>query len=429
MSAGRLPEYEERKPRRSAVGRVLGWLIGWGIIAGALGGIILSYGWLTFTAAGPLLENKIVNISKGLSRTDIATQLQEQGAIEDSRIFSAAAGFNALRGRFIKPGEYQFAAGASMRDVLAEMLAGRVLTYKVTIPEGWTTEMALARLQENDILQGDVTDIPAEGLLQANTFIFQRGTTRQQLVDDMAAAQTKLVDELWAQHSADTPLKSKTDMLTLASIVEKETGIAEERPRIAAVFLNRLKKGIKLQSDPTIIYGLVAGKGKLDHPLTRAEVDQPTSYNTYAIDGLPPGPIATPGRAAMEAVIRPAQTDDLYFVADGSGGHAFAKTLEEHNANVAKWRKIEDQPAQAAAPASAPDTKTNDALAAVPLDQPAQEQTATISQPAPVPQAVAPPVEPAVIPDTDPVLDLKPGSVIQVADKLVPIPAERKPKQ
>jgi hypothetical protein len=165
--------------------------------------------------------------------------------------------------------------------------------------------------------------------------------TRARLVQDMMKAQATVVDEVWARRPADLPLRSKDELVTLASIVERETGVPEERPRVAAVFLNRLKRGMRLQSDPTIIYGLVGGQGKLDRPLTRQDIDAATPYNTYQIDGLPPGPIAIPGRTALEAVVAPAATDELYFVADGSGGHAFARTLDEHNANVEKWRSLQ----------------------------------------------------------------------------------------
>jgi UPF0755 protein len=182
-----------------------------------------------------------------------------------------------------------------------------------------------------------------------DTYLFKRGMTRRQLVEDMQAAQIKLLDEIWAARKSGLAIRSKEDAVILASIVEKETGVTSERPLIASVFLNRLAKGMRLQSDPTIIYGIVGGKGKLDRPLTAADITTPTPYNTYTMNGLPPGPIANPGRAALEAVVNPPETPYLYFVADGTGGHAFAATLEEHNRNVAKWRDIEGNAANAAA--------------------------------------------------------------------------------
>jgi UPF0755 protein len=267
-----------------------------------------------------------------------------------------------------------------MVNVLESISTGRVVTHKLTIPEGWTSQMALARINSNEVLTGEpiqATDVP-EGALIADTAVFGRGTDRAELVRGMMSAQEKIVDEMWAKRSPDSPIKSKEELVTLASIVEKETGIPEERPRVAAVFLNRLKQGIRLQSDPTIIYGIVGGQGKLQRPLLREDIDKVTPYNTYQISGLPPGPIAIPGRAALEAVVAPMVTDDLYFVADGTGGHAFAKTLDEHNANVAKWRS--QQLAGAALPGAA-------------IAASGQEQTAaqnTVVQPElPTPQATA----------------------------------------
>ncbi len=244
-------------------------------------------------------------------------------------------------GSRLKAGEYEFPAKASIDQVLSIITSGRVKTYKLTVPEGWTTQMAVARVTENDVLTGEVAAMPVEGAIMPETYVFRRGLTRQKMLDDMQAAQTKMLDELWSARAVSDTVKTKEQAVTLASIVEKETAIPEERPLIASVFHNRLKQGMRLQSDPTIIYGLVGGKGKLDRGLTKDDLASDTAYNTYKIDGLPPGPIANPGRASLEAVLNPPDTGYLYFVADGSGGHAFAKTLEEHNANVAKWRAIE----------------------------------------------------------------------------------------
>jgi UPF0755 protein len=183
--------------------------------------------------------------------------------------------------------------------------------------------------------------VPAEGGLLPDTYLFERGTSREQMLQRMQNAQKKLVAEIWARRAQDLILKSPNELVTLASIVEKETGVADERPRVASVFHNRLNKRMKLQSDPTIIYGIVGGKGKLDRPLSRADIKGATAFNTYVIPGLPPGPIANPGRASLEATANPLRTDDLFFVADGTGGHAFAATLEDHNANVKRWREIE----------------------------------------------------------------------------------------
>jgi UPF0755 protein len=196
-------------------------------------------------------------------------------------------------------------------------------------------------MREDDTLAGDLKETPREGSLYPDTYVFERGDSRQALIAHMTAAQTKMVAEIWQKRASDLPIKSPGELVTLASIVEKETGKPDERPKVAGVFINRLQKHMKLQSDPTIVYGLVFGKGTLGHSITKTELQEATPYNTYLIDGLPPGPICNPGRAAMEAVANPARTKDLYFVADGTGGHAFAETLDQHQKNVAHWRQIE----------------------------------------------------------------------------------------
>ncbi len=403
------------KSRKPVLLRLLGrwfmWLLGLGLVVGAA----LSWVWLNFTAPGPLTAKKIYEVPKGMSREEMSVALKEQGIISDARIFSAAAALNGLRGGRLKPGEFEFPANATMQDVLSMITAGKFLFYKVTIPEGWTSQMAVNRLSEQTELDGTVTAVPQEGAILPDTYVFRRGLTRDKLLADMQAAQSKLLDQEWSRLSPDSPIKSKLELVTLASIVEKETGVAEERPVVAAVFINRLKQKMRLQSDPTIIYGLVGGKGKLDHPITRAELDQSTPYNTYQIDGLPPGPIANPGKAAIEAVLNPAKNDFLYFVANGTGGHAFATTLEEHNANVKKWRAqsgaAEPVPAEPAADPAKPATAETNA-AATPAAQ---------ADPAKPVEAPAPVVKPTAEP--------KAGSTVQVDGKKVPIPTLKKPKK
>jgi UPF0755 protein len=365
--------------------------------------------------------------------------LLDQNVISDARIFSAAAAVKSLRGANLKPGEYKFLPGMTMREVLALLNSGRVLTYKVTIPEGWTTQMAFARIGEDPVLTGPLPELPPEGSIMADTFIFPRGTTRQDIVSQMVEAQTELLEKLWAARPANFMLKTKAELVTLASIVEKETAKSDERPLVASVFLNRLKQGMRLQSDPTIIYGLVGGTGKLDRPITRADIDMQTPYNTYQIDGLPPGPIGNPGKAALEAVLNPAHAQYLYFVADGTGGHSFASTLEEHNSNVAKWRQVEAGTAPAVAPqqdqvAETSKQTTASSATSTGLDQlqlePEQVPGETTSSPpasaTSEPSQLAAPDGAAVAPDEAP-LDVKPGSVMRVGDRLVPIPAP-KPK-
>lgn len=310
-------------------------------------GSALVYGFREYMKPGPLAADQVFVIDKGVGTSGIAEKLEEAGIIANSKAFSAAAFFTGARGR-LKAGEYEFPAGASMREVMGLLASGRTVIHKVAIPEGWTSDMAMARIRDNQILAGDVTT-PPEGAIMPDTYLFKRGMARQELIDQMLAAQTKLLDEVWVKRRSGLAIRTKEEAVTLASIVEKETALASERPLIASVFMNRLAKGMRLQSDPTIIYGIVGGKGKLGRPLTKADITTPTPYNTYTFKGLPPGPIGNPGRSALEAVLNPPETAYLYFVANGTGGHAFAATLEEHNRNVAKWRDIEGNAARATA--------------------------------------------------------------------------------
>jgi peptidoglycan lytic transglycosylase G len=306
-------------------------------------GVALVSGKQRFEAPGPLLEDKVVNIPRGSGIRDIADVLTREGVIDQSWVF--IGGVLMLKAREdLKAGEYQFRAHASLRDVVATIVEGRVVTHQLAVPEGLTSEQIVARLLEDDVLTGNVKEIPREGSLLPDTYNFTRGVTREQIIQRMQQAQQHLLKEIWDHHSPDLPLKTPEQLVILASLVEKETGRPEERTRVAAVFVNRLKQKIKLQSDPTIIYGLVGGKGTLGRPIMKSEIDQPTPYNTYQIDGLPPGPIANPGRASLEAAANPARTRELYFVADGTGGHAFAETYEQHLKNVARLRQSEAEP-------------------------------------------------------------------------------------
>ena len=275
--------------------------------------------------------------------TDIADILQREGVIDNNRWAFIGSVF-ALKARSeLKPGEYLFQKNASLRDVIGTMVEGKVVQHAVTIPEGLTSEQIVARLSDNDIFSGSVREMPREGTLLPETYKFPRGTTRDQVIARMQQAQKRVLAEIWERRSPDLPIKTPEQLVTLASIVEKETGKPDERSRVAAVFVNRLRQKIKLQSDPTIIYGLVGGKGTLGRPIKRSEIQQPSPYNTYVIDGLPPGPIANPGRASLEAAANPARTRDLFFVADGTGGHAFSDTYDQHQKNVAKLRAMEKQ--------------------------------------------------------------------------------------
>jgi UPF0755 protein len=301
------------------------------------------YGRQKLEAPGPLQDDKVVNIPPRAGMTDIADVLQREGVIDNNRWAFIGSVF-ALKARSeLKPGEYLFQKNASLRDVIGTIVDGKVVQHAVTIPEGLTSEQIVARLTDNDIFAGTVREIPREGTLLPETYKFPRGTTREQVIARMQQAQKRVVTEVWEHRNPDVPVKSPEQLVTLASIVEKETGRADERSRVAAVFVNRLRQKIKLQSDPTIIYGLVGGKGTLGRPIKRSEIQQPSPYNTYVVDGLPPGPIANPGRASLEAAANPARTRDLFFVADGTGGHTFTETYDQHQKNVAKLRAMEKQ--------------------------------------------------------------------------------------
>ncbi len=313
------------------------------------GGALYVYGRQAIEVAGPLTEDRIVNISSG-GISDIADVLQRQGVINPNRAFITGGQWQFMGAVLLmgarsdlKSGEYQFTKQSSLREVINTMVEGKVVQHNFTIPEGLTSEQIVARLLENDVLSGTIKEIPREGTLLPETYRFTRGTTREQMIQRLQQAQRRVLQEAWERRNPDILVKSPEQLVVLASIVEKETGKADERSRVAAVFNNRLQKKMRLQSDPTIIYGLVGGKGTLGRPIQRREIDQPTPYNTYVIDGLPPGPIANPGRASLEAAANPARTRDLFFVADGTGGHAFTETYDQHQRNVVKLRAIEQQ--------------------------------------------------------------------------------------
>lgn len=306
-------------------------------------GALYVYGTQVLEAPGPLQEEKVVNIPPRAGKRDIAEVLRREGVIDVSPWVFLGSVLALKSGAELRPGEYAFPKSAPLRDVIGILVDGKVVQHAVTIPEGLTSEQIVARLSENDILSGTVREIPREGALLPETYKFPRGTSRDQVIQRMQQAQKRLVAEVWDHRSPDLPVKSPEQLVTLASIVEKETARHDERSRVAAVFANRLRQKIRLQSDPTIIYGLVGGKGTLGRPIKRSEIAQPSPYNTYVIDGLPPGPISNPGRASLEAAANPARTRDLYFVADGSGGHAFAESYDQHQKNVAKLRALERQ--------------------------------------------------------------------------------------
>lgn len=289
-------------------------------------------------------DTTLVDLRHGASLPEVASTLKRARVIGSSSVFIAAAQITGAA-KDLKAGEYEIKSHASVRDILADIRSGRTVRHQVTIPEGWTSEAVVSKLTTEPLLSG-VAPTPAEGSILPETYEFQRGEDRARVLKRMMDAQDRLMTLLWQNRQADLPFQTPTEAITLASIVEKETGKASERPRVAAVFLNRLRMGMRLQSDPTVIYGISQGR-PLGRGLRASELAAATSYNTYQINGLPPTPIANPGREALAAVLDPPKTDELYFVADGTGGHVFASTLEEHLKNVAKWRQVEKSRAAA----------------------------------------------------------------------------------
>ena len=301
------------------------------------------------TREGPHTADTVVLLKPGSSVGGIANSLQESGVIRHAELFKAVARVKGVTGA-MKAGEYNIPAAISTWDLVDLIVDGKSLLHYLTAVEGHTTSQILQTIAADERLAGELTLSPGEGELLPETYAFTRGQTRDQLVAQMAKAQKSYVDGIWDERALELPFSTRAEAVILASIVERETGVAEERPRIASVFVNRLRKGMRLESDPTIIYGLTGGE-PLGRGLRVSEIKKETPYNTYQIRGLPPGPIANPGKDAIRAVLNPAKTDDLFFVADGTGGHAFAKTLAEHNRNVAHWRKVERQRREEAAAA------------------------------------------------------------------------------
>jgi len=307
-----------------------------GIVVAALLYFAVDFigGW---THAGPLKHDTSVVVPQGASLRSMARQLEEQGAIRSADRFLLQAKLFGGRG-VIKVGEYRIPTGASSADILAILQSGKTINYLVVIPEGMPSILVYERLMANKDLVGDVA-VPEEGSVMPDSYAYQKGETRKAVLARMQAAMARFLAEQWPRRSANAVVSTPQQAITLASIVEKETAIPAERPIVAGVYGNRLRAGMMLQADPTIIYPLTKGK-PLGRRIRRSEITAVNDYNTYAMTGLPKGPIANPGRTSIEAVLRPAETKALYFVADGAGGHIFAETLDEHNANVRKWFEI-----------------------------------------------------------------------------------------
>lgn len=306
-----------------------------------LGILISVWGFSQYPKPGMLANDKIILIAQGSSTKSIATQLMQEQAIDKAGryVFLAASKLTKAK---LKAGEYEIKAASSIKDLIALLSSGKTYQHKITIPEGLMSVEIVAALNAASALSTATIDtIPAEGALLPETYRYSRGDTKAALLDRMEKSMQETLASLWAQRSEGLPLQSPEEAVILASVVEKETGVASERARVAGVFINRMNIGMPLQSDPTVIYALTLGKQKLDRPLYRSDLDINSPYNTYVARGLPPTPIANPGRASIEAVLHPEKNEYLYFVADGTGGHAFAKTLEEHLRNVAHWRSVQ----------------------------------------------------------------------------------------
>ncbi len=320
----------------------------WVLIAGVLAVLLVAgtsvggfyYAKDQFERPGPTDSDTVFLLERGTGLNATAAQLEASGLISNALIFRLALQVTDRAGS-LKAGEYLIPGAASMDEIANILQEGKSILHKLTVAEGLTSWEAMQIIAADPVLVGEPPELPAEGALLPETYLFTRGASRADIVAEMEAAHDEVVERLWDERAENLPISNIEEAVVLASIVEKETGVAAERPRVAAVFINRLRRGMRLQSDPTIIYGITNGQGPLGRPIRRSEIDRKTAYNTYQIDGLPPTPIANPGEAAIAAVLNPPTTNELYFVADGTGGHAFATTLAEHNRNVAKWRRIE----------------------------------------------------------------------------------------
>ncbi len=303
---------------------------------------IVTWGQSQFSGPGPAEAPVRFEVARGESLASVSRKLAEQGVISNETVFRVAARYTD-KDAGLRFGEYEFPAGASMEEILDQLNTGGNVLRQIVVPEGWTSWQVVEALNAREDLSGEIAAIPPEGSLAPAGYDYLRGDDRAEILERMRARQEAILTEAWAGRDPDLPLATPEEMLILASIIEKETGIAAERERIAGVFVNRLRRGMRLQTDPTVIYGITEGRETLGRGLRASELVARTPYNTYVIDGLPPTPIANPGREAIAAAANPEGTQYLYFVADGSGGHAFGRTLAEHNANVAVWRRLEAQ--------------------------------------------------------------------------------------
>lgn len=342
-------EQAQPKSNPGGIGRIIAWLGGIVLVLALLaaGAAFAGWTWVNqqFEMAGPAGPDQTVQLPRGAGLIAIANQLEREALISDARIFRAMVTIDG-GDRDLRAGEFAIPEAASMAEIYDILRSGNTIQHPITAAEGLTSAMIVEIVRGADVLTGEITAIPPEGSLLPETYLVDRGTSRQGVLDRMADAQNALLDELWETRSDNLPFETREEALILASIVEKETAEGDERPLVAAVFVNRLRRGMRLQTDPTIIYGITQGE-PLGRGIRRSEIDDASNpYNTYQINGLPPTPIANPGRDAIAAVLNPPESNYLFFVADGSGGHAFSETYEEHNRNVQNWRRIERERAR-----------------------------------------------------------------------------------
>ena len=373
LEPGRAPPrpHGMRQKRESRVlsgfARIVSGVMTLALVMMLAGGALTLFTGHLYSRPGPLTTTQTIVIPKGTSTNSIADDLEREGVVSSRWAFMVNY---LVQSRMhpgevvLKSGEYLFKPGVSIRDVIAILSEGKSVLYKVTIPEGLTSQQIVERLKSEENLTGDVTQIPAEGSLMPETYSIEKGMSRQELLDRMQAKQKQVLDAAWERRREGLPLQSPEQAVVLASIIEKETGRADERERIAGVFSNRLTKGMPLQSDPTILYGIYGGGVQWGKPILQTEKDAKNAHNTYQIKGLPPTPICNPGRPALEAALNPSQHGDVFFVADGTGGHIFSATLKDHNAAVSNWRKVEkDMRARQAAAAGAAEPAADGAAA------------------------------------------------------------------
>ncbi len=315
----------------------------------------LFLGHTMLTAPGPLEATKNIVIPRGAGPVTMSKVLREEGVIAHDRLFRLALMIDPAP-KPIKAGEYEIPPHISMQALVDLLQSGKLVQRRLTVPEGMTTAEVVDLVRKTEALSGEVTLDLKEGDLLPETYFYSRDDTRDGLLSRMKEAMDKTLDEAWRKRAAGLPLTTRREALVLASIIEKETAVPAERARVAAVYINRLRRRMKLESDPTVIYGVTGGKGPFNRELTRADLQSTSPYNTYMVVGLPPGPICNPGRASIVAATNPARDRSLYFVADGQGGHVFAVNVLEHNRNVERWRQIQRdrQEQQLQTPSSAP---------------------------------------------------------------------------